>query len=283
MAVQPMTGPSTAARGGDTPALAVDALEVSYGSGAPVLTGLTLRVPPGSAVALLGPNGAGKTTTIRAISGLMKMHSGQILSGTVSIGDTDVTGWKPHQIVQRGLAQVPEGRMIFADLTVGENLLIGASARKDRSAVPDEIERIFGWFPQLRSRRDHEAGWLSGGEQQMLAIGRGLMADPKLMLLDEVSLGLAPLITREIFHQLALVRERTGAAMLMVEQNALLALEFCDYAYVIEGGRILMEGPADQLRQDSHMQELYLGGGEGESSRSFSDAKRYRRRPRWLS
>jgi branched-chain amino acid transport system ATP-binding protein len=283
VAVQPMNVSKSSGSGTGAVALSVEGLESSYGASAPSLNGVSLEVKAGQAVALLGPNGAGKTTTIRSIAGLMRLHSGRILSGRVEVNGEDVTTLKPHQIVRKGLGQVPEGRMIFSELTVQENLLIGASTRRDQKAIEAEIEQIFEWFPQLLSRRNHEAGWLSGGEQQMLAIGRGLMASPRLLLLDEVSLGLAPIITRNIFQQLQAVRERTGAAMLMVEQNARLALEFCDYAYVIEGGRIVMEGPADELQQDTHMQELYLGGSGGEAERSFADAKRYRRRPRWLS
>ena len=242
------------------PVLAVTGLEAGYGASAPSLTGLTLKVMPGKAVALLGPNGAGKTTTIRSISGLMKIHSGRVLAGKISLHGEDITHRRPHQIVRMGLAQVPEGRMIFSELTVLENLLIGASTRSDRDAVASEIGEIFGWFPQLEPRRDHQAGWLSGGEQQMLAIGRGLMAAPTLLLLDEVSLGLAPIITRAIFAQLQRVRERTGAAMLMVEQNARLALQIAHYGYVLRTGTIALEGPAADLARDPRIRDAYLGG-----------------------
>jgi branched-chain amino acid transport system ATP-binding protein len=283
MAVQLLSGGAAPMRASDgPPVLDVSGLEVAYGGSAPALRGVTLAVGEGAAVALLGANGAGKTTTIRAVSGLLKLHSGRVQAGTITLEGQDVTKLKPHAIVARGVGQVPEGRMVFAELTVEENLRIGATAR--RGQVPaEELERIYELFPQIAGRRHDHAGWLSGGEQQMLAIGRGLMAKPRLLLLDEVSLGLAPMITRTIFERLREVRRSTGTAMLVVEQNARLALEFCDYAYVLEGGRIVLEGPAGRLRDDPQVQELYLGGGVGEGERSFANAKRYRRRRRWLT
>jgi branched-chain amino acid transport system ATP-binding protein len=265
-----------------TPVLDITGLEAGYGGGAPALRGVSLRIDQGAAVALLGANGAGKTTTIRSISGLMKIHSGRILAGGIALEGADVTKLKAHKIVGKGVAQVPEGRMVFAELTVEENLRIGATTRAG-GAPADEMDRIFELFPQIARRRNDEAGWLSGGEQQMLAIGRGLMAAPKLLLLDEVSLGLAPMITRTIFERLREVRRTTGTSMLVVEQNARLALEFCDYAYVLEGGRVVLEGEAATLRDDPQVQELYLGGAVGEGETSFAQAKRYRRRKRWLA
>jgi branched-chain amino acid transport system ATP-binding protein len=265
-----------------TPVLKVEGLEVAYGASAPALRGVSLDVPQGAAVALLGANGAGKTTTIRSISGLLKVHNGRVLSGSIELEGKDITRLRPNKIVSAGVGQVPEGRMVFAELTVEENLRIGATARKD-GYDQSELDAIYELFPQIARRRNDEAGWLSGGEQQMVAIGRGLMAKPRLLLLDEVSLGLAPIITRTIFEQLAEVRRQFGTSMLVVEQNARLALEFCDYAYIIETGRIVLEGPAAQLREDPTIQELYLGGEMGEGERSFANAKRYRRRRRWLS
>jgi branched-chain amino acid transport system ATP-binding protein len=262
--------------------LSVSGLEVAYGPSAPALRGVTIEVREGTAVALVGANGAGKTTTIRAISGLLKHHAGRVVSGTVEVEGGDVTKLKANRIVARGVAQVPEGRMVFAELTVEENLRIGATARKG-GAKAEDMARIFELFPQIERRRNDHAGWLSGGEQQMVAIGRGLMADPRLLLLDEVSLGLAPLITRSIFERLREVRRESGTSMLVVEQNARLALEFCDYAYVLDSGRVVLEGPADELSRDPQIQELYLGGAVGEGARSFAAAKRYRRRRRWLA
>ena len=263
------------------PVLAVSGLEVAYGASAPALRGVTLEVREGTAVALLGANGAGKTTTIRAISGLLRHHDARVLAGSVKLDGTDVTKFKANKIVANGVGQVPEGRMVFAELTVQENLRIGATARK--GGVSTEVmEQIYSLFPQIETRRNDQAGWLSGGEQQMVAIGRGLMATPRLLLLDEVSLGLAPMITRTIFEQLREVRRTAGTSMLVVEQNARLALEFCDHAYVLENGRVVLAGPAAQLRADPQVQELYLGGAPGEAERSFSKAKRYGRRARWL-
>jgi branched-chain amino acid transport system ATP-binding protein len=281
MAVQLMSGGDTAAGSGHR-VLAVTGLEVAYGGSAPALRGVTLEVREGTAVALLGANGAGKTTTIRAISGLLKHHNGRVLAGSVEFDGVDVTRLRANKIVAQGVAQVPEGRMVFAELTVDENLRIGATARKG-GVSPEVMEQIYSLFPQIDRRRHDQAGWLSGGEQQMVAIGRGLMAGPRLLLLDEVSLGLAPMITRSIFERLRDVRQSAGTSMLVVEQNARLALEFCDYAYVIESGRIVLEGPAEQLREDPQIQELYLGGAVHEGERSFATAKRYRRRRRWLT
>jgi branched-chain amino acid transport system ATP-binding protein len=281
MAVQ-LIGPDAGAAAARDAVLSVSGLEVAYGHSAPALRGITLEVREGAAVALLGANGAGKTTTIRAISGLLKLHSGRVVSGSVELEGNDVTKLKAHRLVAQGVAQVPEGRMVFAELTVEENLRLGATARKG-GAPAEELDRIFELFPQIEKRRNDHAGWLSGGEQQMVAIGRGLMAKPRLLLLDEVSLGLAPLITRSIFERLGEVRRDSGTSMLVVEQNARLALEFCDYAYVLDSGRIVLEGPADILREDPQIQELYLGGAMAEADRSFASAKRYRRRRRWLA
>jgi branched-chain amino acid transport system ATP-binding protein len=281
VAVQLVTaGAETADRPGTV--LKVSGLEVAYGATAPALRGITIEVPEGSAVALLGANGAGKTTTIRAISGLLRLHSGRVLQGSVELSGDDISKLRPNKIVGQGVAQVPEGRMVFAELTVEENLRIGATARRGGN-LSEDIDRVFELFPSIESRRGDQAGWLSGGEQQMVAIGRGLMANPRLLLLDEVSLGLAPIITRAIFERLRDVRAQYGTAMLVVEQNARLALEFCDYAYILDTGRIVLEGPAAQLRADPQVQELYLGGEIGEAERSFATAKRYRRRRRWLT
>jgi branched-chain amino acid transport system ATP-binding protein len=257
-------------------ALELRGVAVEY-RGAQALRGLSLSLPPGGAVALLGANGAGKTTTIRAVMGMLGLYHGRLTAGRISFAGDELTALGSHEIVARGVATVPEGRMIFANLTVEENLRVGAAGRR-----PPAIDMVLELFPVLRRRLHDRGGLLSGGEQQMLAIGRALMAQPQLMLLDEVSLGLAPLITRTIFERLADVRRQTGAGLLIVEQNAKLALEFCDYAYVVEHGRVVHEGTADELRADQQVQELYLGGAPGEHARSFARAKRYRRRRRWL-
>jgi branched-chain amino acid transport system ATP-binding protein len=262
-------------------ALSVQSLEAAY-AGAPALRGITLTVPLGSAVALLGGNGAGKTTTIRAVTGLLGKHRGSITAGEVRIGGELVSGLRSDQVVKRRVAHVPEGRLIFGGMSIEENLLIGAAGRQTPGKA-DTLKSIYEMFPVLGQRKHSAGGLLSGGEQQMLAIGRALMADPTLILLDEISLGLAPLITRSIFESLARIRTESKVSMLIVEQNAKLALEFCDYGYILENGRILHEGPADQLQDDPQVQELYLGGDPGESNRSFAEAKRFRRRQRWLS
>ena len=280
MAVHELTR-EPAATSGDA-LLEVRGLEVAYGSSAPALRGVSLTLPAGQAVALLGANGAGKTTTIRAASGLLSLHQGRITAGEVRLDGQVVSGERAHKIVARGVAQVPEGRMIFGQLTVEENLKIGATGRRSTDGLADTQAQILDLFPVLKDRFKDRAGYLSGGEQQMLAIGRALMAAPRLMLIDEVSLGLAPLITQSIFERLGDIRRDFGTAMLVVEQNARLALEFCDHAYVLETGRVVLAGPAAQLRADPQVQELYLGGAPGESERSFSKAKRYGRRARWL-
>jgi branched-chain amino acid transport system ATP-binding protein len=261
-------------------ALTVQGLEASY-RGAPALRGISLAVPQGSAVALLGGNGAGKTTTIRSIMGLLPLHGGMITAGEVRVNGELVSKMQSHQVVTRRVAHVPEGRLIFGGMTIEENLQAGAVARRT-PGIPKTLESIYEMFPVLGSRKHSAGGLLSGGEQQMLAIGRALMADPTLVLLDEVSLGLAPLITRSIFESLAAIRAASGVSMLVVEQNAKLALDFCDYAYVVENGRIVHEGTAADLRDDPQIQDLYLGGDAGESARSFAEAKRFRRRRRWL-
>jgi branched-chain amino acid transport system ATP-binding protein len=280
MAVHELTPPA-AETAGDA-LLEIRGLEVAYGASAPALRGISLSLAAGKAVALLGANGSGKTTTIRAASGLLPLHQGRITAGEVRLDGQSVNGERAHKIVARGVAQVPEGRMIFGQLTVDENLRIGATGRRG-GGEEETLEQIVELFPVLRERFKDRAGYLSGGEQQMLAIGRALMASPRLMLIDEVSLGLAPLITQSIFERLGSIRQDFGTAMLVVEQNARLALEFCDHAYVLENGRVVLEGPAAQLRADPQVQELYLGGAPGESERSFSKAKRYGRRARWLT
>jgi branched-chain amino acid transport system ATP-binding protein len=261
--------------------LDVRGLEVIYGGRSLALRGVSLSVPPRGAVAVLGANGAGKTTTIRAVSGLLYMHDGRVREGDVTLDGRSVLRLRPHEIVARGVAQVPEGRMVFGHLTVEENLRIGASQRRDGDAGP-ALDQVLELFPPIAERRRDEAGWMSGGEQQMVAIGRALMASPRLLLLDEVSLGLAPKVVTTIFERLQTVREELGTAMLMVEQNAKLALDFCEHAFIIESGRVVLDGPSGSVRNNEKVQELYLGGSREGSRRSFADAKRYRSRRRWL-
>jgi len=263
------------------PLLVADNLEVVYGVSL-ALRGISFVVPENGAVALLGPNGAGKTTTIRAISGLIDLHHGAIRGGNVQLGGVNLKGMRPDRIVRAGVAQVPEGRHVFKELTVEENLRVGASQRGS-SGIDDAMTQVFDLFPRLKERVSQQAGWLSGGEQQMVAIGRALMAAPSLLLLDEVSLGLAPLVIDDIFERLREVRRDLGTAMLLVEQNARVALGFADYAYVLESGRIVLEGRSDSVRDDPIVKESYLGARRDGVTAGYAQHKHYRRRRRWLS
>jgi branched-chain amino acid transport system ATP-binding protein len=258
--------------------LSVANLEVVYHQVVLVLRDVSLTVGPGEIVALLGPNGAGKTTTLRALTGLLDIHDGEITKGSASWQGEDLAGQTPDSIVARGIAQVMEGRRILADLTVEENLLAGAWGRRD---VREDLERYYTRFPVLGDRRRRAAGYLSGGEQQMLAIARALMARPKLLLLDEPSLGLAPKVVADVAN---LIREinAEGTAILLVEQNAALALSLCDHGYILENGQVVHEGTAEALQEDEDVQAFYLGVG-GEAHESYRDVKLYRRRKRWLS
>ena len=229
-------------------------LHVNYGSIA-ALHGLNLQVPKGHIVTLIGANGAGKSTTLRAISGIVRARS-----GSIRFEDEEICQLAPHRIVERGLCHVPEGRMIFANLTVMENLMLGAYRRHDKKAFPGDLDYIFGIFPRLRERRQQSAGTLSGGEQQMLAIGRALMSKPRCLMLDEPSLGIAPLLVKTIFEKIVEVNRELGITILLVEQNANLALEVSNYGYVLETGRIILADESAKLREDPKVRECYLGG-----------------------
>jgi branched-chain amino acid transport system ATP-binding protein len=255
-------------------------LEVVYNKVVLVLHGVSLQVADGQVVALLGGNGAGKTTMLRAITGLLDVHNGHITKGSVTYNGDDLKGLEPPAIIKRGIAQVMERRRIFIDLTVEENLLTGAYTRRDSEVRPD-IAAQYDRFPVLGDRRHQVAGYLSGGEQQMLAIGRALMARPKLLLLDEPSLGLAPKMVEEVADVVRTVNAE-GISVLLVEQNAAVALEVAHYGYVLETGKIVHDGPAAELREDRDIREFYLGMGR-EGRRSFREVKHYRRRKRWLS
>ena len=260
-------------------ALAVANLEVVYNDVVLVLRGVSLEVPHGHVVALLGANGAGKTTLLRAITGLLDVHRGRVTKGSVTLGDRDITDADPPSIVRSGLAQVMEGRRIFAELTVDENLKTGAFTRRDRDAVAASYERVLALFPVLRDRLRSTAGYLSGGEQQMLAIGRALMAEPRVLLLDEPSLGLAPIVVEQIRDLIVQVNEQ-GTSVLLVEQNATMALSIADEGYVLEHGRIVRDGAGPDLLEDKDIREFYLGIGEA-GRRSFRDVKTYRRKKSW--
>ena len=257
-------------------------LEVVYNDVVLVLRGLSLEVRDGQIVALLGANGAGKTTTLRAITGLLDVHEGDITKGTIVFDGEKITDEEASHIVRAGIAQVMEGRRVFAELTVDDNLRTGAIANTDSADVTASYERVMDLFPPLRSRRKDTAGYLSGGEQQMLAIGRALMADPKLLILDEPSLGLAQMLVQQIRDIIVDINEQ-GTSVLLIEQNAVMALSIADYGYIMETGKVVMEGDPQKLLADEDVQEFYLGlHGEGER-KSFHDVKHYKRRKRWLS
>jgi branched-chain amino acid transport system ATP-binding protein len=264
---------------GEDPVLRLDGVEVVYHDVALVLRGISLEVSDGSIVALLGANGAGKTTTLRAISGLLGLHRGKLTKGTVEAVGRRVDRLDPAAIVRLGVSQVMEGRRIFAELTVDENLRAGGFTRRDRAGLKSSYEQVMAMFPVLGQRRRSTAGYLSGGEQQMLAIGRAIMQAPRLLLLDEPSLGLAPIIVEQIRGVIADINA-AGTSVLLVEQNATMALSLAHYGYVLENGRVVKEGPGAQLLADPDIQEFYLGVGEA-GRRSFRDIKSYRRRKQW--
>ncbi|MDE0652690.1 MAG: ABC transporter ATP-binding protein [bacterium] len=243
-----------------TPVLETRGLSVRYGPALTVLHGVDMKVPAGSIVALLGPNGAGKTTLLRALTGLLPFHNGRVTGGEVLLEGSSVGRANATALVRRGMAQVMEGRRIFAELTTEENLRTGAITVRDRRRVAEVTREIFEMFPQLAERRGNQAGYLSGGEQQMLAIGRALMSSPKLLLLDEPSLGLAPRIVEQIAERISAVG-KAGTTVLLVEQNAAMALSIAEFAYVLQAGRVALGGPAALLRDDADVQKLYLGDG----------------------
>lgn len=260
--------------------LEVRDLQVVYDNVILVCRGVSLEVPRDGIVALLGANGAGKTSTLRAITGLLGTHRGRITAGSVRVHDTDLTGADPARIVAAGVGQVMEGRRVFAEFTVEENLRVGAHTRK-RATVAADLARIYEMFPLLAERRRQRAGLLSGGEQQMLAIGRALMAEPRYLLLDEPSLGLAPRVVEQI-RELIVRINQAGTGVLLIEQNAAMALSIATYGYVLENGRVAMAAPAGQLAADSDIREFYLGlGAEGRIS--FRDRNHYRRRAGWAA
>jgi branched-chain amino acid transport system ATP-binding protein len=264
---------------GGSAALAIRNLEVVYQDVILVLRGVSLEVGAGEIVAVLGANGAGKTTLLRAVSGLLAVHRGEITKGEMHLDGHAIAGLDPPEIVRLGLAQVMEGRRTFAELTVQENLRTGAFASSERDQLEPSYERVFSLFPVLKERRDATAGYLSGGEQQMLAIGRALMTRPKLLVLDEPSLGLAPSLVRQIAEIVAEIN-RQGTSVLLVEQNASLALAIASRGYVLETGRVVLDGTAEELRSDRDVQEFYLGGGDG-AGHSFRDVKTYKRKKGW--
>jgi branched-chain amino acid transport system ATP-binding protein len=261
--------------------LALKNLQVLYDRAIEAVRDVSLDVPAGKIVALLGSNGAGKSTILKAISGILYQEDGEIVSGTIQLEDQVISGQSARAIVQRGLLQVPEGRALFATLTVEENLLMGGFTRS-RAETQDGIEHVYSLFPRVKERRTQIAGYLSGGEQQMVAVGRALMGKPRLLMLDEPSLGLAPQIVDSIFDAVIALNRDQGMTVLLVEQNAQLALQVASYGYIIENGRIVLDGAAEKLRSNDDVQEFYLGFSGGER-KSMRDVKHYKRRKRWLS
>ncbi|UCF89706.1 MAG: ABC transporter ATP-binding protein [bacterium] len=263
--------------------LSLNNVEVIYDDVILVLKGMSLDVYEGQIVALLGANGAGKSTTLKAISGLLKGEEGEVTDGSITYMGQPIDAVDPEKRVSMGIFQVMEGRRVFDDLNVDENLYAGAHTRKSRSEVKRDMEMVFGYFPRLTERRHTLAGYLSGGEQQMLAIGRALMARPRLMLLDEPSLGLAPLLVKEIFEIINRINKEEGTTILLVEQNARVALSIADYGYIMENGKIVMDDPVDKLKENEDVKEFYLGLSKVGDRKSYRDVKHYRRRKRWIS
>jgi branched-chain amino acid transport system ATP-binding protein len=265
------------------PLLSVNGIEVIYNHVILVLKGVSLTVPEGGIVALLGGNGAGKTTTLRAVSNLLAGERGAVTKGTIELHGQRIEALSPADMVRRGLIQVMEGRHCFAHLTIEENLLTGAYTRTDgRAAIVQTLEKVYAYFPRLRARRSSQAAYTSGGEQQMCAIGRALMANPAMVLLDEPSMGLAPQIVEEVFAIVKDLNEKERVTFLLAEQNTGMALRFAHYGYILENGRVVMDGEAAHLRENEDVKEFYLGVG-GADRKSFRDVKSYKRRKRWLA
>ncbi|PLX34143.1 MAG: ABC transporter ATP-binding protein [Hyphomicrobiales bacterium] len=263
--------------------LSVNNIEVIYNHVILVLKGVSLDVPRGGIVALLGANGAGKTTTLKAISNLLRAERGEVTKGAILFEGNEVTDLTPNDLVTRGCIQVMEGRHCFEHLTVEENLMTGAYTRRDgAAAVKADLELVYSYFPRLRERRKSLAGYTSGGEQQMVAIGRALMSKPKMILLDEPSMGLAPQLVEEIFEIVRKLNEQEGVSILLAEQNTNIALKYSNYGYILESGRVVLDGDAAELRENEDVKEFYLGVA-GADRKSFRDVKHYKRRKRWLA
>jgi len=283
MAVEAAAGQVAAVADAARPLLAVNNIEVVYDHVILVLKGVSLRVPEGRIVSLLGANGAGKTTTLKAVSNLLGAERGDVTKGTILYRGEPVESLSPNDLVRRGVIQVMEGRHCFEHLTVEENLLTGAYTRRDgRAAVDADLAMVYRYFPRLADRKTSLAGYVSGGEQQMCAIGRALMARPQLILLDEPSMGLAPQLVEEIFEIVRRLNTEEGVSFLLAEQNATIALRYADYGYILENGRVVLDGDAATLRENEDVKEFYLGLSET-GRKSYRDVKHYRRRKRWLA
>jgi branched-chain amino acid transport system ATP-binding protein len=263
--------------------LQVNDIDVTYMNVIQVLRGVSLEVADGKIVALLGANGAGKTSTLKAISGMLKTEEGKVTNGSIIFDGKRIDRYGPGNIAAMGITQVMEGRRVLEHLSVEDNLLVFAHRRKDRGQVKSDIDMVFNYFPRIKERRRQRSGYLSGGEQQMLVIGRGLMARPKLMLLDEPSLGLAPLLVKEIYEIIQRINAEQKMSILLVEQNARAALGIADYGYVMENGRIALGGPTETLKDNQDVQEFYMGLSAAGSKKSYREVKHYRRKKRWLA
>ena len=263
--------------------LNVNGIEVIYNHVILVLKGVSLNVPEGKIVAILGGNGAGKTTTLRAVSNLLKGERGEVTKGSIELRGERIENLTTADLVQRGVVQVMEGRHCFAHLTIEENLLVGGYTRKDKGETARNLEKVYNYFPRLKTRRTSQAAYTSGGEQQMCAIGRALMTNPSVMLLDEPSMGLAPQIVEEVFEIVKDLNQKEKVTFLLAEQNTNMALRYSDYGYIMESGRIVMDGIASDLASNEDVKEFYLGTGGGGEKKSFKDVKSYKRRKRWLA
>lgn len=258
-------------------------IEVIYSQVILVLKGVSLEVGEGQIVALLGANGAGKTTTLKAISGLLKTEDGEVTDGNIEFNDVRIDRRNPEEIVRMGIVQIMEGRRVFEHLTVEENLMTGAYGRRDGARIKDDLEKVYGYFSGLKDRRHQTSGYLSGGEQQMLVMGRALMGRPKVMLLDEPSLGLAPFLVKEIFDIVKRINAEEKTSILLVEQNARAALTIADFGYVMENGRVVLDGPARKLAENEDVREFYFGLSGVGTRKSYREVKHYKRRKRWLA
>lgn len=263
--------------------LVADNIEITYNDVILAVKGISLKVPQGEIVTLLGANGAGKSTILKSISGVLKSQEGKIESGSITYQGRRLNAVSPEKIVKMGICQVPEGRRVFGDLTSHENLRAGAFTRKDRSGVRLDTDRVLKYFPRLKDKLGVKAGYLSGGEQQMLAISRALMGNPRVLLLDEPSLGLAPILVKEIFGIVGQINRDAGISILLVEQNANMALQIAKHGYIMENGRMVMDDPCDKLQKNEDVMEFYLGITAEGGKKSFADVKHYKRRKRWLS
>jgi len=263
--------------------LMVNNIEVVYNDVILALRGISLQVPEKKIIALLGANGAGKSTTIKAIAGILPLEDGEIEGGMIEFYGERIDWKSPEEIVKKGISVIPEGRGVFQELTVGENMKVGAYTRRDTGGIQSSLQKVYDYFPILKERQSQLAGYLSGGEQQMLSIGRSLMSKPKLMMLDEPSLGLAPMVVKEIFSILETINRDQEMAILLVEQNAKIALRIANYGYFLENGRIVMDAESEVLREDRDVREFYLGLTGDKKKKNFASIKHYKRRKRWLS